>query len=236
MGTLFSSFQINILVYLFAFWGVSDISLEFKPPGTTKLKGVNFYVDKTEITNADWAEYLYYLKKEYGILSKEYKSALPDSIVWLSVYSGDINSLSLNCKYKNYPIVGISYKQAVQYCKWRSEVVNMKYKKYKTTYNLPSVEEWGKIYKLANKKGVKSSLYPYHYKKIKGVAGLCDNVSEMTSEPKIAIGGNWKNNKKCNDKIKYNSPKNWLGFRCIAYYKKKMIIIGKHKYLYNESY
>ena len=61
----------------------------------------------------------------------------------------------------------------------------MKFKKYKITYRLPSIEEWKRIYKLANKKEVKSSLYPYQYK-IKGVAGLCDNVSEMTSAPKIA--------------------------------------------------
>jgi hypothetical protein len=61
----------------------------------------------------------------------------------------------------------------------------------------------------------------YSYKNFKKILGLCDNVSEMTLTPKIAKGGNWKNHEKCNEITKYDSPKNWLGFRCIAYYKAK---------------
>ena len=211
----------SYLIYnlLFSFY-FPNISLKYKPPGTLKLKELHFFVDKTEITNSDWGEYIYYLKKKYGINSKEYKNALPDSSVWFSIYSGNLNSLSLNCKYQNYPVVGISYQQAIQYCKWRSKMVNLKYKKYKTTYFLPSIEDWEKIYKIINVKETRDTIYPYMYKKVNGIVGLCDNVSEMTSKHQVAIGGNWKHNNNCSDTINYCCPQNWLGFRCIAIYKK----------------
>lgn len=221
MVALFGSFQSNIFLTLFSFIYLTIYTpFNFVPPGTTKIKGVDFYVDKTEVTNKDWAEYILFIKNHYGINSNEYKEALPDSSVWYSVYSGKI--MSFHNPFADYPVVGISYEQAVQYCKWRSKQVNEKYKKHNTTYKLPSEQEWEKIYEHVNKREYHDTLY--HYKNIKKIRGICDNVSEMTDKPNIAKGGDWTNKEQCNAIIKYNSPQNWLGFRCIAYCQKKSVL------------
>jgi len=218
MVALYGSFHINIFLILFSFISLSYTPFHFIPPGTAKIKGMDFYVDKTEVTNKAWAEYLWFVKNRYGENSIEYKIALPDRTVWYSVYSGEI--CSIHNKYANYPVVGVSYEQVIQFCKWRSKQVNIKFKKYQTTYRLPSVKEWEKIYEHAHKsKIVNDTLYPY--KNSKEILGLCDNVSEMTLTARIAKGGNWKNQEKCNEIIEYDSPKTSLGFRCIAYYKAK---------------
>jgi hypothetical protein len=39
----------------------------------------NFYCDKTEISNIDWREYMYRIRKVFGPDSEEYQAALPDS-------------------------------------------------------------------------------------------------------------------------------------------------------------
>lgn len=219
MVGLFGSSQINIFLILFFFKCSFYYSLQhFIPPGTAKIKGIDFYVDKTEVTNRAWAEYLWYVRNHYGENSIEYKAALPDSAIWHSVYSGEI--CSIHNKYANYPIVGVSYEQAVQFCRWRSKQVNTKFKKYQTTYQLPSIKQWEIIFEHVEKnKRFHDTLYPYN--RHKKILGLCDNVSEMTLTSKIAKGGNWKNHEKCNEITKYDSSKNWLGFRCIAYYKAK---------------
>lgn len=131
--------------------------------------------------------------------------------------------LSIDGKYAHYPVVGISYNQAKAYCKWRSERVNTKYTQYLTEYKLPSKEQWELIHASLKEHSIETSLYPYP-KNPHRLNGLCDNVSEMTDTEGIAMGNNWTNmisDKVGNFFINYESPKNWLGFRCIAYTRKK---------------
>ena len=87
----------------------------------------SFYMDATEVTNINWIEYLHYVKLDS---SREfYLSALPDTTVWTS-------DLAFNDPYKDhylrypgfrfYPVVGVSWLQANDYCKWRTSMVNIK--------------------------------------------------------------------------------------------------------------
>ena len=60
----------------------------------------------------------------YGYESREYMAALPDMKVWLSAYSC-LHSFSKDY-YKNYndfPVVGITQVQAIDYSKWRTDRV-----------------------------------------------------------------------------------------------------------------
>lgn len=53
--------------------------------------------------------------------------------------------------YKNYPVVGIDYEQAIAYCKWRTErvktflIVKKDFKHQNFEYRLPTKTEWEKL-------------------------------------------------------------------------------------------
>lgn len=88
----------------------------------------SFYMDETEVTNLDYLEYLYWLSRIYGEEYPEvYRKALPDTLVWRErlAYNEPLANLYLrHPSYHNYPVVGVSWKQASDYCSWRSDRVN----------------------------------------------------------------------------------------------------------------
>lgn len=94
------------------------------PPGTTPV--AHFYIDKQEITNLDYREYLYWLAHVFGQDAAEYKQALPDTTVWQRALTYN-EPLQVNYfrhpAFEKYPVVGVSYEQAVQYCSWRTDRV-----------------------------------------------------------------------------------------------------------------
>lgn len=123
---------------------------DFRPPGTVEIVD-NFFVDEGEIRNADWKEYLEDLKESFGENSSIYKQALPDTKVWLKedyhTKPFEENYFS-HPSYDDYPVVGISHKQAVDYCTWRTEAVTKMLKRLKIKgpkkfeYRLPTQTEW----------------------------------------------------------------------------------------------
>jgi len=143
---------------LITFVVLGQKSKSYLPPGTVKLNE-SLYVDKTEISNISYKEYIYWNKRLKGENSPEYLSCLPDTTVWEEPYM----SLYLwHPAYNEYPVVGVSYDQAVAYCMWRSDRVNellyLKENKLsrdadlsdviiptKILYRLPTREEWQEI-------------------------------------------------------------------------------------------
>jgi gliding motility-associated lipoprotein GldJ len=85
----------------------------------------SFYMDETEIANVHYLEYLDAVKRDST--QDFYESALPDTTVWR-------NDLAFNDPYveqylrfpgfRMYPVVGVSWKQATDYCVWRTAAVN----------------------------------------------------------------------------------------------------------------
>jgi len=103
------------------------------PPGGVKIAD-NFYYDESEVTNINYLEFLFWTKRVYGDSSIEYKSALPDTLVWRDtaylhrITSPGIKYLLENnylkgVKFENYPLVGITQEQAKTCTKWRSDRV-----------------------------------------------------------------------------------------------------------------
>ena len=190
------------------------------PPGTVKLDS-DKYIDQTEITNRAWIEYMIHVKQEFGVNSNEYKSILPDNAVWKNVYLTDFTPTTIKNGNLDFPIIGISYEQAVEYCNWRTKLVNQKYKShYVIEYRLPTESEFTDAMKLERELSYKHfdtkfNLYRVPAKnKNGGVVNLSTNVSEMTGEVGKAFGGNYIND---SQNIKsYVSSEKWLGFRCIA--------------------
>ncbi|MBN2174311.1 MAG: SUMF1/EgtB/PvdO family nonheme iron enzyme [Bacteroidales bacterium] len=87
-----------------------------------------FYMDETEVSNVDYLEYLYWINRVFGADYPEvYKKALPDTLVWRDrlAYNEPMVELYLrHPAYHYYPVVGVSWIQANDYCAWRTDRVN----------------------------------------------------------------------------------------------------------------
>lgn len=88
----------------------------------------SFYIDQTELRNLDYLEYLYWLNRVYGVdYPGVYRKALPDTLVWrdkLAYNEPLVEYYFRHPAYRNYPVVGVSWVQASDYCAWRTDRVN----------------------------------------------------------------------------------------------------------------
>jgi formylglycine-generating enzyme required for sulfatase activity len=126
---------------------------QFTPPGTVQINDTLF-ADEAEISNMSWLEYEMWTINMYGKHSKEHLAMLPDTLVWRENNSYNepyVIYYYRHVAYRDYPVVGISYEQAVEFCKWRTERVKMfmtvakKFKDMNFEYRLPSKNEWERL-------------------------------------------------------------------------------------------
>ena len=225
----------NLGLILLLFFSFSLFS-QSQPPGTVRLKpseaGIKHatFIDEAEITTLSWMEYLYWTKITHGEESAEYKAILPDSLICLEIYPLYWQYPS----YRNYPMVGITYEQAIAYCAWRSDRVNeslrlQKNKKkygYTVTYSLPTETDFAEAYKQQKIKTNHKELTDaveyrcrYYRKNRKicrpeksGIKYIADNAQEFTAEKTVLTGENA-------EKLifeSYQSADAMTGFRCVA--------------------
>jgi hypothetical protein len=132
----------------------------------------NVFVDETEICNIHFLEYLHYMWKDDSVRSQLPFTPIADQLSWniaadtvmtTDWIDGTLDTLSTSHftnednyfqypRYRYFPVVGISHRQAQDYCVWRSRAVNEKYnqdlaaagKPYRVYFNfrLPTEEEW----------------------------------------------------------------------------------------------
>lgn len=89
----------------------------------------SFYMDQTEVSNLDYLEYINWLTRVYKDYPEVIKNALPDTLVWrnsLAYNEPMIEVYFRHPAYRDYPVVGVSWKQANDYALWRSDRVNEK--------------------------------------------------------------------------------------------------------------
>jgi len=91
----------------------------------------SFYMDETEVTNVMYLEYLDWIKRVYPIDNPNFKAiyngALPDTLVWrnrLGYNEMMTNQYLRHPAYAEYPVVGVSWIQAVEFAQWRTDRVN----------------------------------------------------------------------------------------------------------------
>lgn len=88
----------------------------------------SFYLDQTEVTNFQWMEYLYWISRAYNeTYPMVFKNALPDTLVWRSKLGFNEKFVDYYLRhpaYRDYPVVGVSWLQANDYCNWRTDRVN----------------------------------------------------------------------------------------------------------------
>ena len=91
----------------------------------------SFYMDETEVTNLMYLEYLDWLKRVFPPEEENYRriynGAVPDTLVWrnrLGFNEVMTNNYLRHPAYANYPVVGVSWIQAVEFSNWRTDRVN----------------------------------------------------------------------------------------------------------------
>lgn len=87
----------------------------------------SFYMDETEVSNINYREYIYWLNRVYKSYPEVFRKALPDTLVWreeLAYNEPFVETYFRYPSYDEYPVVGVSWLQAVEYCKWRTNRVN----------------------------------------------------------------------------------------------------------------
>jgi formylglycine-generating enzyme required for sulfatase activity len=152
----------------------------YTPPGTTWLRD-NLFIDETEVTNFSYQEFLYWLRRKNVPL---YYLMLPDTACWNHSDIGNADKLIseylTHPRYRDNPVIGISYRQAQEFCSWRSDRVNEllyieahKLKWHpdsnyasrapkKVTYRLPAKHEW----EYAAAAGLDFCYFPMGYEKL----------------------------------------------------------------------
>lgn len=182
------------------------------------------------------------LLHDYPSDSKFLKQFVPaDSVI--EIYSKDImTKKTVNpFRYKdlnNYPIVNISYEQAMKFCEWRSKMVSVymaidsktaeeREKKYykKVSFRLPTQEEWELSMKnFSNEKDLKKREFmegkplSVEMERSSKFSWKPFSITEMLSEKGKSEGLSYKDImlKDIRTIQNYAGPQPWVGFRCVC--------------------
>ncbi|MFO7864235.1 MAG: SUMF1/EgtB/PvdO family nonheme iron enzyme [Salinivirgaceae bacterium] len=87
----------------------------------------SFYMDETEVKNVDYREFLYWLKRVFVSYPDVHENALPDTLVWrrpLAYNEPFVEYYFRHPAYQSYPVVGVNWLQANDFCSWRTDRVN----------------------------------------------------------------------------------------------------------------
>lgn len=114
-------------------------STNFTPPGAIKINDTLF-IDQYEVSNITYREFLFSMKNIFGKNSPLYTTMLPESKVWSSIKHIecgteiiDLNPATIEMlestyhrsyMFNNFPVVGVSFQQAKNFCTWRTNAVN----------------------------------------------------------------------------------------------------------------
>jgi len=88
----------------------------------------SFYMDKYEVSNLNWREYTHWMEVVFGKVAPElYFASLPDSTVWREemAYNEPYELYYFrHPAFSFYPVVGVTWEQCMDYCRWRTDRVN----------------------------------------------------------------------------------------------------------------
>lgn len=178
-------------------------------PGMVKVNDTLYY-DEVELDNVSWLEYLHWTKTNNpGESLENYYQMYPDTTVWTTGDGYPNNPYQTHYlthpAYKSYPLVGVTWKQAKDYCAWRTdrviEYLEEKGKRDKApaafVYRLPTYEEYEMVYRdmvdlslRIGDEGKKKcrGMYRFNLKRAAddtmGVAGVNNDNSDITAPVK----------------------------------------------------
>lgn len=111
----------------FIFGGSADQDVQFDHVDKERRSISSFYMDETEVSNLQWREYLNWIRLHEPTNTERYYNALPDTLVWrrpLSANEPYVNSYFRHTAFQDYPVVGVTWEQANDFCDWRTDAVN----------------------------------------------------------------------------------------------------------------
>lgn len=105
-----------------------------------------FFMYQTEVSNAEYREF----EKPSGV-----PSYYPDTMVWEDAEEGvhpKVMYYYQHAAYKDFPVVGVTHWQAMQFCKWKTETLNAQLRQkgftgYRVVVSLPNEDEWLATYR-----------------------------------------------------------------------------------------
>ncbi|MEI9935024.1 MAG: SUMF1/EgtB/PvdO family nonheme iron enzyme [Ferruginibacter sp.] len=87
----------------------------------------SFYIDETEVANVHYREYISWLQNTFSGDTSILSKALPDTLCWrqeLAYNEPYVEYYFRYPAYNYYPVVGVSWLQARDFCIWRTDRVN----------------------------------------------------------------------------------------------------------------
>jgi len=89
----------------------------------------SFFIDETEVANVHYREYLYWVENAFPDNGKDsiLKKVLPDTLVWREELAYNDPYVEYYFRYPTfnfYPVVGVNWEQARDFCSWRTDRVN----------------------------------------------------------------------------------------------------------------
>lgn len=123
------------------------------------------YEDSAEVFYYPLSRYVQ-VKKRKDFIIKDRVPIYPDTLAWISDFAYSFNEPRAkhyfwHPAYDNYPVVGVTWKQAFAFCVWRTDYLNAALKRMgKPTvhdYRLPTEAEW----EYAARGGLTAGMYPW---------------------------------------------------------------------------
>ncbi len=159
----------------------------------------SFYMDETEIANQDWLDYMHWISVTYPNDHELYYNALPDTLVWrqpLSYNEPYVDTYLRHPAYQDYPVVGVSWDQAQDYCAWRTDRTNeniLRERGYLVSWN--DLSGKGKNAKAApvpaNKEPFVTDIYLNGQDTGPGIDGK-KMIADLSPNAKVTTGANGK--------------------------------------------